>query len=134
MTTKRFTKTCAVLRRKKPTQKQYIESRSDAGYTLDECAFKFGKQKKKATTRDGGGEVPLPHDWPPYGGECWQQAYEEMQSLQAMAAAWTAYTIALNSSYMPPLILEIYGRAYLEAKTWYVASWTAMEGCLNMIV
>ena len=83
--------------------------------------------------RDGD-PLPPPHAWPPYGGDCWQQAYAEATALRLVADTYAALLNAQKSLYMPPYILATYLANFNNAKIVYVTAWGAMEDCLDTIV
>jgi len=74
--------------------------------------------------------LPPPHQWPPYGGTCWQAAYQEAIAMRLVAETYQAYQTALKSWYMPAEIIAKYLAAYNAAKIQYLAAWGAMEDCL----
>jgi hypothetical protein len=94
----------------------------------------FRKPKAKAAVTADSEPLPPPHTWPPYGGECWQQAYQEAVAMRLVADTYQALEAAKRSAYMPPAILANYIAAYNAAKVQYLAAWGAMDDCLNMIV
>jgi hypothetical protein len=94
----------------------------------------FRKPKAKASLTGDDEPLPPPHVWPPYGGECWQQAYAEAIAMRLVASTYQALEEAKKAYYMPPAMLAYYIAAYESAKVQYLAAWGAMEDCLNTVV
>ena len=77
-------------------------------------------------------ELPDPHVYPLYGGECWRQAYDEMVSLKLLIDATTLWDWASTyTGYLPKPQKDAIFAAYEAAKLSYGVAWQVMEDCLQ---
>lgn len=74
--------------------------------------------------------LPAPHPWPPYGGKCFQSAYDEATALKLVADVRKIYEAIMSASYKSEWAVQYYTTAYENAKAAYRAAWEGMENCL----
>jgi hypothetical protein len=118
---------CKIPEGKQPPRRAYERQ-------CEDCRPLRHKLKKLFQRTRGDEPLPPPHEWPPYGADCWRQAYEEATALRLVAETYAALLSAQKSAYMPAYILAMYLANFNNAKTVYVAAWGAMEDCLTTIV
>jgi hypothetical protein len=105
-------KQCRILSLKRPREVEYV-AESQWSYNVGTAS-----------------ELPDPHVYPLYGGECWRQAYDEMVALKQLILATQLWASAQKTTYMPQSVRDAFFVAYENAKKNYGIAWQVMEDCL----
>ena len=96
--------------------------------------------ERESTHHRGGGSLYLSEDsselqpqhaYPPYGGQCWRQAYDEMMAYTALLNAAKLWEYARTATYMPQSVRDSFFAAYEQSKLAYAIAWQVMEDCVT---
>ena len=112
-------KRCRILSRRNPTRIEY------GNIGLPAAAVDL------PLSAAGEDELPSPHDYPPYGGKCWRQAFDEATALRLLVNAAKTWNWAESyMGYLPKDQRNAIFAAYVAAKAAYSLAWQVMEDCL----
>ena len=115
---KRTKRQCRILSRRAPRKLDY-------DFLIDDS------HSDKKIASDSQTELPNPHDYPPYGGTCWRQAFDEATSLKLLVDAAKLWNWAESyMGYLPKDQRNAIFAAYVAAKAAYSLAWQVMEDCL----